>query len=695
MNFKKRIVWKEGISLSGLNLYNNPLQTPPLEIVKQGKEAIANYFAQLDEQAEDYLFEAKMLIVGEPGAGKTSLARKIEDPNCALPEKDETTKGINVLAYEFPLSQNDITSEKAKSRDFRVNLWDFGGQEIYKATHRFFLSKRSLYALVADSRNEDTDFNYWLHIVEMFGGDSPLLIVLNEKYQRKRDIDERAMKARFNNIVDVLRVDLAEDDKTRLKQLTQALRYHVTRLSHIGSPVPAKWTVVREALEKEERYTISLQDYLEICKENSIEKIEDALVLSQYFHDIGVFLHFQDDPLLRKTIFLNSTWATQAVYQILDDPLLNEQDGCFSRENAAKIWSADEFALLRIELLQLMKKFFLTYEIGNSGEYIVPQRLPPNTPDYPWEEKDNLIIQYNYDFFMPQGILSQFIVRMNCYIENHEWVWKRGVILNRENTQAEVTESYDARKIKIRVAGKNQRDFMTIITEKIDALNDQYEKMKVEKLIPCNCDECKAKERPYFYEYADLKRRIEKRRREVECGISYEMVNVRGLIDHVINEGMRRGKKRSDLAIRNKVFISYSHKDEKWLNRVQVHLKGLRHLEIDTQAWDDTQIQSGDRWYREIKDALAKAQAAILLISADLLASDFIAKEELPELLHAEEHDGLTILPVIVKPSVFNKTKLGQFQAVNDPSKPLSALSEFEQEQVLATLTERIMNLKS
>ena len=703
-NFKEEILWKkeEYMLSDGVNFFGNPLRTPSPEIVKQGKEAIANYFAQLDEQAEDHIFEAKMLIVGEPGAGKTSLAWKINDENCALPESEDTTKGIDVKPYEFEIPEEDVASltdnNKGIREAFRLNLWDFGGQEIYKATHRFFLSKRSLYALVADSRNEDTDFNYWLHIVEMFGGESPLLIVLNEKYQRKKKLDIPAMKARFSNIVDVISVDLAEDDKTRLHQLTQAIRYHVSRLPHIGSPVPARWTDVREALEKNIENTITLKEYLAVCRENGIKKHADALVLSQYFHDIGVFLHFQDDPLLRRTIFLNATWATNAVYQILDDPLLNEQEGRFCKADAEKIWLADEFALLRDELLQLMKKFFLTYEIGNTGEYIVPERLPPNTPNYHWELAGNLILQYKYDFFMPKGLLSQFIVQMNHYITDHILVWQRGVILEREGAKAEVIESYDKRNIHIRVLGKNRRDFMTIISETIDKLNSQYEKMKVEKLIPCNCAECKISETPYFFEHADLKRRIEKGRREVECGKSYEMVNVKALIDDLVNEGLSKyARAKQDIdslfARGNRIFISYSHKDSKWLKRVQVHLKGLQHLKIDANAWDDTHIKSGEQWFNEIKVALAYSRAAILLISADFLASDFIANEELPELLRVAENDGLTILPVIIKPSLFTKTKLGEFQTVNDPAKPLAALTESEADAELVKLAMRISKL--
>ena len=173
-DFNMDIKWDEyGIDDGYINFFDNPLKSPPPEIVQQGREAIRNYLRQLKEQSADYLFEAKMLILGEPGAGKTSMAWKMENPNCALPMEDDTTKGIDVKRYYFPLKKEDFKwfqyPENLDNQHFRLNLWDFGGQEIYKATHRFFLSRRSLYALVADSRNEDTDFNYWLNIVEVFG----------------------------------------------------------------------------------------------------------------------------------------------------------------------------------------------------------------------------------------------------------------------------------------------------------------------------------------------------------------------------------------------------------------------------------------------------------------------------------------------------------------------------------------------
>lgn len=699
--------------IPGLEYYfleSNPLTSPPFEIVQQGREAIENYYKQLQAGEQDYLFEAKLLILGEPGAGKTSMAWKLENTACALPNEEDTTRGLEVKQYYFPIRPEDFPAlrhpEKLDDKNFRLNLWDFGGQEIYKATHRFFLSRSALYALVADSRNEDTDFNYWLHIVEMFGGNSPLLIILNEKHGRRRNLDVSAMQNRFGNIVQVIDVDFNETDKTRLGKLRNAVRYHVAQLPHVGSTVPANWTAIREALEHDPCDTVSLQDYLALCHDHGIKETKSALVLSQYFHDIGVFLHFQDDQLLKKTIFLKPNWATGAAYKVLDHELLNGQHGRFSRADADIIWQEDEYTLLRDELLRLMQRFFLTYEVGNSSQYVVPERLPNAQPPYEWEPKDNLYLRYDYEQFMPKGIISQFIVQMHRYITDQDLVWRRGVVLERERTRAEIIETYDARTIRIRVTGRNKRDFLTVIAEQLDVINGQYEKMKVTKLIPCNCDTCKRDTQPHFYPYKNLKTRLERGKREVECGKSYEMVNVQSLIDEVINADLRYLGKQENTPEpsstmnakieRDQVFVSYSHKDKDMLQAVQTHLKVLKNEGIPIKLWDDTRIKAGTKWREEIGKALAAAKVAVLLVSTDFLASDFITKTELPALLKAAESEGAVVLPLILKPCRFTKNKeLSVFQSINDPAKPLSGLSEHDREEELLKLADRIGELVS
>jgi hypothetical protein len=138
-----------------------------------------------------------------------------------------------------------------------------------------------------------------------------------------------------------------------------------------------------------------------------------------------------------------------------------------------------------------------------------------------------------------------------------------------------------------------------------------------------------------------------------------------------------------------RVFISYSHADRNWLERLQVHLRPLIRESI-ADIWDDTRIRAGDQWQNAIRDALDAASVAVLLISADFLASDFVQSEELPALLKAAEERGLLILQLIVSPSRFERTPLAQLQAVNSPSEPLINMNEYQRELLLETLAGRI-----
>ena len=125
----------------------------------------------------------------------------------------------------------------------------------------------------------------------------------------------------------------------------------------------------------------------------------------------------------------------------------------------------------------------------------------------------------------------------------------------------------------------------------------------------------------------------------------------------------------------NTVFVSYSHHDSEWLNRIRVHLRPLSGQRL-LQMWDDTHISPGQEWRREIEKALGSAACAILLVSPHFLASDFCTEEEIPRLLHSARDRGVTILPVIVSPCRFQETaEICVFQAVNRPSRTLAEMS--------------------
>ncbi|MCT8341238.1 TIR domain-containing protein [Flavobacteriaceae bacterium TK19130] len=145
---------------------------------------------------------------------------------------------------------------------------------------------------------------------------------------------------------------------------------------------------------------------------------------------------------------------------------------------------------------------------------------------------------------------------------------------------------------------------------------------------------------------------------------------------------------------RSKIFISYSHKDSEWLKKIQTHLKVLLHNDKDFEVWDDTKIKAGDNWKLEIEKALQDSGIAILIISTDFLASDFIRSDELPTILRNAKENGTRILPVIVRPCMFTKDKnLAEFQSVNAPEKALSTLKDSQQEIELVQLAENVSDL--
>lgn len=516
--------------LTDLNINGNLSLPLPPEIREKDPKQIVNFYKQF-EQEKDRIYEAKLLVVGEGGAGKTTLVKKIQSLDYNL--KDEnSTQGIDVIQWRFLLENG---------KEFCVNIWDFGGQEIYHTTHQFFLTKRSLYALVVDTRKENTDFYYWLNVVELLSDHSPLLIIKNEKQERKQEINEQQLKSEFTNLEKTLSTNLATN--RGLPEIINQIKHYISNLPHVGTELPKTWVKVREALEQESQNYITLDKYLDLCEDNGFTSRENKLQLSEYLHDLGVCLHFQEDELLKKTVILKPNWGTDAVYKVLDNPQVIQNQGRFTRDHLKSIWREDKYATMQDELLRLMMNFKLCYEIPNSPKtYIAPQWLTPNQPHYTWDESDNLLLRYKYEF-MPKGILTRFIVEMHSWIEKQSCVWKSGVVLSKDGNRAEVIELYRYHKgeIHIRVSGNRQRNLLTKIRHELDKIHNSYnslddrlnkvQRLKYNALVPCNCStNCKNSKDPYFYPLERLYKCLDTQE-EIQCQVSFTMVNVRDLID--------------------------------------------------------------------------------------------------------------------------------------------------------------------
>ncbi|WP_082209748.1 COR domain-containing protein [Fischerella sp. PCC 9605] len=517
-------------NLKKLDLRSNPVPIPPeilgaKDLSKDPgdvNEILDFYFRVQDPNETEPFYEAKLLIVGEGGAGKTSLAKKIEDETYELQADEESTQGIDVIQWNFT---------QPNGKDFRVNIWDFGGQEIYHQTHQFFLTERSLYALVADTRKENTDFYWWLKVVELLSDNSPVLIVKNEKQDRQCEVNDRQLRGEFTNLEKVLATNLATN--RGLAEIKQAIQDYISRLPHVGTPLPKLWVRVRAALENDSRNYISFYEYENLCRVNNLTDRKDMLRLSRYLHDLGVCLHFQDDSTLKHYVILKPEWGTTAVYKVLDNQTVKKNLGCFTKNDLADIWKDSKYADMRDELLQLMMRFKLCYPIPNRpGNYIAPQLLNINQPDYNWDGTNNLILRYKYEF-MPKGILTRFIVETHPWIEQQKLVWRSGVVLNKDETRAEIIEHYNQKEIKVRVAGHRKKELLTVVTHELEKIHKSFERLQYQTLVPCNCNSCAGSLEPYSYPLENLYKRLKAGRYRIECENSYEMVDVRRLIDDV------------------------------------------------------------------------------------------------------------------------------------------------------------------
>lgn len=170
-------------------------------------------------------------------------------------------------------------------------------------------------------------------------------------------------------------------------------------------------------------------------------------------------------------------------------------------------------------------------------------------------------------------------------------------------------------------------------------------------------------------------------------------INTLKLMGYSESNSMKKNKmKLEDKHLPQKIFISYSHKDENYKNEVVITLNALKNVlpKLTFEYWVDTKIKTGEDWRKEIETALDSSGVAILVISREFLASDFIMNTEVPTILGNAETKGVKILSLIAGHCIFKKSVLGQFQSVNDPSKPLKSLSDHEQDVVYTKLSDEV-----
>ena len=244
--------------------------------------------------------------------------------------------------------------------------------------------------------------------------------------------------------------------------MTEVLKEEVAKLDHIKIEWLESWFQIKRSLERMRRNFIDYREYQKRCAKQKI-KGQDAQTLVCFLHDLGIVLSFQDDMRLSNTNVLKPEWVTRAVYTLINNGNILANKGVLETAQLSSILDGKSYPRERHGfIIDIMKKFELCFDMSESGRndsYLIPDLLPKQEPLIEWDESASITFQYHYNF-LPNSVISRFIVRMHRYIAD-EIYWRYGVVLAERKNRAMVRADIKDKKIFIFINGPAdvRRDF--------------------------------------------------------------------------------------------------------------------------------------------------------------------------------------------------------------------------------------------
>ena len=467
-----------------LLLQGNPLARPLPELVERGGRAVLTYLRSLTEHVA--LYEAKLLFVGEGSVGKTSLLEALLDR--PFVKNRPTTHGMNVksLVLRHPRYELDIT----------LNAWDFGGQEVYRATRQFFFSNRSLYILVWKPREgqDENALEEWLRWIRLrVNRDVRVIVVATHCDERQPELDYPFLLSKFTSL---LVGNMAVDSQSRngMSELKLEIAGHASMLPQMGEVFSQRWIDAREEILALPEAVISRSQFDGICRTNDLDA-QETDTLAHLLHDLGHIVHYQDDGL-KDVVVLKPAWLTAAIGYILEDKQIRTSSGQLEHSRINAIWYADVPPELdRYEakyhpyFLRLMEKYDICYRIPDAQRSLVAQLVPYERPRLDWERttarregERELSIVCKMDE-TPPGLIAWLTVRHHRFSTGLQW--RRGVFLQYQAHGA-LIELEKNNDVCITVRGSSPEHFMSLLRDGLEYLIFlRWPGLAYELSVPC------------------------------------------------------------------------------------------------------------------------------------------------------------------------------------------------------------------
>lgn len=524
-------------NLKTLRLHQNfRLVSPPPEILNQGTQAILAYMREQQGKGERQWI-SKLLTVGEGGVGKTSLLRVLRGESFEM--QQSSTHGIEIK----DLSLTHPTEAEVK---MILNTWDFGGQEIYHATHQFFLTNRSLFLLTFNARLgfEQGKLVYWLKTIRANAPESPIILVATWADERDADLPLFDLKQQFPQVVDLYEV--SNKTGSGIEELRQAITEVATELPLMGETWPVTWLKFVNKVRQIKAKQATPQQFWDAMSKCKVSD-EGKPILANWLHELGDILFFQDNDDVNDLVILKPQWVTQYISKVLTAEEVIKRNGIFTRTCMNQVWG-DLPPGLRDFFLRLMERFDLSYRtLENRDISLVVERLPFEPPDFQllWQQKQQepnckeIAMKFQVSEILP-GIPTWFIARQHRFTieqgERRGIHWRTGVLFqDREGKHLGLVrtlrdESTNADYLHLTVRGPVPHNFFDVLREGLELTLRRYPGLKVTRFLPCpDPDDIDC---THEFDYANLTRRLELKKPKtlIECPNCLADISVPGLL---------------------------------------------------------------------------------------------------------------------------------------------------------------------
>ncbi len=486
-NFCQKYNWLHNSSdernwSNSLLLFRNPLEFPPASVIQLGPENVKNYYEDAEQYGHKALSEGRIIFVGDGSAGKSSIIEKVLYNSFTLGR--EQTNGINIehLQLQHPEDNRQLT----------FHLWDFGGQEIQHAVHKFFFTEGCLYIVVLDSRKEEEP-EYWLQQIESLGGGAPVLVVFNKHDENAVETtDRKYLKEKYPNIVGFYNTSC----KTGfgIEDFKASLEKEVVKLRTVSEQFPNNWLAIKKAIEEYtsgSQHFLTYEAYKEICKQNHLVSEDAQKLLLKYFNTIGSVTWFGDDTYLKFLHVLNPAWITQGVYKILTAKKTANLFGQIEVKDFKELLQPvgkDDYTYDEEHygyLLAMMDKFKLCYTSDNQ-HLLIPSafgKVPKvEYSDFRGENVRTYILQFKD--YMPLALIHRFIAqKLPEALDNNYWY--TGIVLKdtKSATEAMVHADKEAKRIYLRIKGDSKLAVWEHSRRDLATIASSYAKIPYDELV--------------------------------------------------------------------------------------------------------------------------------------------------------------------------------------------------------------------